>query len=147
MIESLIDLHEPAFPIGIVAKKFDISVHTLRLYEAEGLIIPYKTETRRRLYSQSDINRIACIREMIENKGLNIAGIKWLLAMIPCWELLPCSEAERNNCEAYTNYTEPCWVVKSRADKCKLEECRQCKVYQGIANCKNFKEYLKANWK
>ena len=146
-MEVLIDLREPVYPIGVVAKKFNISVHTLRMYEAEGLILPYKTETRRRFYSQSDINRIACIREMIEKKGLNIAGIKCLLAMIPCWEMLPCSEDERRNCEAYTNYSEPCWVVKSKADKCKSAECRECEVYQSIANCNNFKEYLKANWK
>jgi len=147
MMNNLIDLKEPLFPIGIVAKKFNISVHTLRLYESEGLILPFKTETRRRYYSQADINRIACIREMIEKKGLNIAGIKSLLAMVPCWEILPCTESERNQCEAYTNYSEPCWVVKGKDDKCKYLECRECHVYQSLAGCSNFKEFLKANWK
>jgi MerR family transcriptional regulator/heat shock protein HspR len=147
MIKIDIDKREPVYPIGIIAKKFKISVHTLRLYEAEGLILPYKTKTRRRYYSESDINRIACIRDMIEKKRLNIAGIKSLLAMVPCWKILPCSEEERNNCEAYTNFSEPCWVVKSKADKCKYLECRKCLIYQSVANCNDFKEYLKANWK
>ncbi len=147
MMEIIIGNREPVFAIGVVAKKFDISVHTLRLYEAEGLILPYKTESRRRLYSQADINRIGCIREMIAKKGLNIAGIKLLLAMVPCWELLPCSEEERRDCDAYTNSTEPCWMVPHKAEKCQNLECRECKVYQSVANCSNFKEYLKANWK
>ena len=84
---------------------------------------------------------------MIEKNGLNIAGIKSLLAMVPCWEILPCSANERNKCEAYTNYAEPCWIVKSKADKCKYLECRECNVYQSLAGCNNMKEYLKANWK
>jgi MerR family transcriptional regulator/heat shock protein HspR len=147
MINDIIDIKEPLIPIGMVAKKFNISVHSLRMYESEGLILPFKTETNRRYYSQADINRIACIREMIEKKGLNIAGIKSLLAMVPCWELLPCSESDRNSCGAYTNYSEPCWIVKSKSDKCQYQECRECKVYQSLAGCSNFKEFLKANWK
>lgn len=138
---------DPLYTIGIVAKKFNISVHTLRLYESEGLIIPYKTETNRRLYSNADIHRIKCIREMIENNGLNFAGIKWALSMIPCWDLLPCSEEEREKCDAYTNSTLPCWRASNKSEKCLISNCRECHVYQSLSNCNNIKEYLKANWK
>lgn len=146
-MELRLDSDEPMFSIGVVAKKFNLSVHTLRLYESEGLILPYKTETKRRLYSQSDINRIACIRDMIENKGLNIAGIKSLLAMIPCWQLKPCSEEDRRNCDAYTSSTLPCWIVKEKGNECHHAECRECNVYKSLSMCNNFKEYLKATWK
>ena len=134
---------EPVYTIGVVAEQFNISVHSLRLYEAEGLIIPYKTKTGRRLYSVSDVNRIACIREMIENRGLNLAGIKSLLALVPCWELLPCSEEARKTCDAYTNTTSPCWSAKHKGDICNAQSCRECHVYQGLAHCHNFKEYMK----
>ena len=147
LMRQLIDIEEPQVPIGIVAKKFNISVHTLRLYETEGLILPFKTKTKRRYYSQADMERIACIRQMITEKGLNIAGIKSLLAMVPCWELLPCSEAERIGCEAYSNMSEPCWTIKVKSDFCKSEACRTCHVYKSLAGCHNIKEYLKANWK
>jgi MerR family transcriptional regulator/heat shock protein HspR len=146
-MELALDIKEPVFSIGIVAKKFNISVHTLRLYEAEGLILPYKTETNRRLYSQSDMNRIACIREMIEKRGLNIAGIKSLLAMIPCWQIRPCSETDRQNCKAYTSPDHPCWMVSERGEECQDVECRDCHVYQSLSVCNNFKEYLKNTWK
>lgn len=146
-MELKIDIEEPLYSIGVIAKKFNLSVHTLRLYESEGLILPFKTETKRRLYSQSDINRIACIRDMIENRGLNIAGIKSLLAMIPCWQLKPCSEKDRENCDAYTSTDLPCWIVKDKGEKCQLVECRECNVYKSLSMCNNFKEYLKATWK
>ena len=138
---------EPGFPIGVVARKFNISVHTLRLYEAEGLILPYKTKTNRRMYSQADMHRIACIREMLDKKGLNLAGIKWILSLMPCWELLPCSMQERKSCDAFSNSTIPCWMVKKKAEKCQNLECRDCHVYQSLAKCNNFKAYLKDNWK
>lgn len=138
---------DPVYPIGIIAKKFGISVHTLRLYESEGLIIPYKTESNRRLYSNADVHRIQCIRGMIEKKGLNFAGIKWALSMIPCWDLLPCSEEDRQSCDAYSDSNQPCWNVPHKAAKCTNVDCRDCHVYQGLSNCSNFKEYLKANWR
>jgi MerR family transcriptional regulator/heat shock protein HspR len=145
-MEFKIDIEEPLFSIGVVANKFNLSVHSLRLYESEGLILPYKTDTNRRLYSQSDINRIACIRDMIENRGLNIAGIKSLLAMIPCWQLKPCSREDRLNCDAYTSANRPCWIVKNKGDECQKVECRECSVYKSLSMCNNFKEYLKATW-
>jgi len=146
-MELMIDLEEPLYTIGVVAKKFSLSVHTLRLYESEGLILPFKTDTKRRLYSQSDLNRIACIRDLIEKRGLNIAGIKSLLAMIPCWQIKPCSQEDRKDCEAYTSQNLPCWLVKDKGENCKHTECRECNVYISLSKCNNFKEYLKANWK
>jgi MerR family transcriptional regulator/heat shock protein HspR len=146
-MEFMIDVEEPLYSIGVVAKKFNLSVHTLRLYESEGLILPYKTDTKRRLYSQSDINRIACVRDLIEKRGLNIAGIKSLLAMIPCWQIKSCSEEDRNNCEAFTSQSLPCWIVHDKGEECQLVECRECNVYTSLSKCNNFKEYLKANWK
>jgi MerR family transcriptional regulator/heat shock protein HspR len=146
-MELMVKDRDPVFAIGVVAKMFDISVHTLRLYEAEGLILPYKTDTNRRLYSQADVNRIACIRNMLEEKGLNIAGIKWMLSMIPCWDLLPCSEEDRKVCPAYTDSTNPCWMVEHKAERCANQDCRECEVYQSTSNCSNFKQYLKDNWK
>jgi MerR family transcriptional regulator/heat shock protein HspR len=146
MIVAINDI-EPMYTIGIVAQRFKISVHTLRLYEAEGLIIPFKTETNRRLYSKSDINRIACIRKMIDEKGYNIKGIKGMLSLIPCWKLLPCSKEDCKNCGAFTNTDMPCWTVSDKAEKCQLLDCRTCHVYQSLSSCDNFKEFLKENWR
>lgn len=138
---------EPLYPIGLTARKFNISVHTLRLYEAEGLIIPFKTKTNRRLYSPSDLNRIRCIRDLIKHKGLNLAGIKGLLALIPCWDLLPCSKQYREKCDAYTNNSTPCWTTVHKASRCRNADCRICSVYQRTADCNNVKSFLKEYWR
>ena len=138
---------EKLFPIGMVAKLFSISVATLRLYEAEGLIIPRKSKGKHRLYSESDLKRIECIRDMIEQKGLNLAGIRMMLSTIPCWELKPCSIEDRENCDAYYTTSVPCWMVENKGEKCKNEDCRLCSVYIKSAACNNIKVILKEFWR
>jgi len=103
---------EPIISIGVAAKKLGVSPESLRLYEREGLVIPYRTSTGRRLFSQKDLEWIDCFRtQIIENK-MNFAGIRILLALLPCWDLKPCSEVERKNCPAYFHSNTVCWTVK-----------------------------------
>lgn len=135
------------FPIGVVARMYKISVATLRLYEQEGLIIPQKTIGRHRQYSTNDLKRLECIRRLIEEKGLNIAGIRMMLSAIPCWEIKPCSEADRNNCDAYISSTSPCWMVERKGPKCQFENCRDCSVYIKTSSCDNIKEIYKTFWR
>ena len=77
----------PLYPISSAAKLLNISVHTLRMYEKNGLILPYKKESNHRLYSESDIDRLKCIRKAINQRKISINGIKTLYAMIPCWQV------------------------------------------------------------
>ncbi len=125
-----VDPFEPIMPIGIAAKKLGISPETIRLYEREGLIIPYKTSTNRRLYSQKDLEWIDCFRNQITKNGLNLAGVRLLLALIPCWSLKPCSEAERADCSVYMNGEKVCWMNADHGkNACNTDDCRMCKVY------------------
>ena len=48
----------PLYPISIASKLTNTTVYTLRVYEDRGLIIPYRTNTGRRLYSDTDIARL-----------------------------------------------------------------------------------------
>jgi len=34
----------------------------------------------------------------MKKDGLNIAGIRTLLALVPCWAIRPCSDEEREKC-------------------------------------------------
>jgi Zn-finger protein len=56
-----------------------LAVPTIRLYEQEGLVLPYKTPTGRRLYSLHDLEKLTCIRQMITEHGVNLQGIKKVL--------------------------------------------------------------------
>lgn len=145
----LIELKDPntLFPIGIVAKMFGVSVGTIRLYESEGLIIPHKSKGKHRSYSQNDMKRIECIRNLLDERGLNFAGIRLMLSTIPCWELKPCSEQDRKNCDAYYKSLIPCWMVENKGDKCKNEDCALCPVYLNSSECNNTKEILKKYWR
>jgi MerR family transcriptional regulator/heat shock protein HspR len=128
---NLIDTpREPVYTIGVAARKLGVSSETLRYYEKEGLLIPYRTETGRRLYSQRDLEWIRCFRGQMADNKLNVAGIRLLMALMPCWELKPCSEEERRQCPAYMNYKVVCWTVEEPGSTaCQQDICLECHVY------------------
>ncbi|MFQ6604155.1 MAG: MerR family transcriptional regulator [Fidelibacterota bacterium] len=131
---------EPVFTIGVAAVKIGVSPETLRLYEREGLLLPHKTATGRRLYSHSDLDWIMCIRRQINIHKLNIAGIRRLLALIPCWNLKPCAPEERRNCQAYHSNDQACWQLNVASDKCQQDDCRDCNVYRAAGQVGHLKE-------
>lgn len=132
----------PLFPISVAARILEISVHTLRMYEKEGLIVPFKKESSHRLYSKSDIDRLICIRKAINESKISISGIKTIYSLIPCWDITNCDESKRENCEAYRAYSKPCWTFKEDSISCSKKKCRDCKVYKNFAECRNIKESI-----
>jgi len=60
-----------------------VSVHprTLRIYEGEGLVLPARTPTNIRLYSENDLRRILWIRHLTQNLGVNLAGVRVLFEL------------------------------------------------------------------
>ncbi len=134
---------EPVYSISIAAKLLNISIHTLRMYERENLIIPFKKESNHRLYSQSDIERLSCIRRAINELKISIAGIKTIYSLIPCWKVVNCSEEDRNNCQAFISHSNPCWSYDHKNNICEGHECRECTVYKDFTDCKTIKEKIK----
>lgn len=133
----------PVYTIGITSKLTETSVHALRMYEKKGIILPYVTKTNRRLFSKSDIQRIKCIRQHLDEDGLNIAGIKALLATIPCWLIKPCSKSSQLICDAFTNTLKPCWEADFKAPECADFDCRECDVYRLGESCGDVKSLSK----
>lgn len=134
---------EPAYAIGVTAHKIGVSPETLRLYERVGLLIPYRTGTGRRLYSQMDLEWISCIRRQIKEHGLNLAAIQRLLALVPCWEIKPCASEERNVCPALKSNDRVCWNLDVKVGRCAEEDCRTCLVYQRAIGVGHLKELYK----
>lgn len=133
---------EPIYSIGTAAELVGLSVQMLRLYEAEGLVLPLKKSSLHRLYSESDIERIRCIRKMINEEKISIVGIKRMLALIPCWAIKNCSKKNRESCKAFADYTKPCWMQKETSNGCEKTNCRECSVYQKVSNCASLKHLL-----
>jgi len=125
---------EPVYTIGVAAMKLGISVHSFRQYENEGLILPFKTPTGRRLYSDVDLEKVLCIKMMVQKEGLNFAGIRRIMAMIPCWNLRNCPKGSMAKCLAFKDKRGPCWASEKKYAH-PLPSCRDCPVYQEIVHC------------
>lgn len=134
---------EPRYPIRKAAELLRVSVHTLRMYEREGLILPYQKDTGHRLYSDSDIERLRCIRSAINEKKISIAGIKSLFSVIPCWQIISCTDKDRVNCQAYSEAKQPCWTYNHLNNLCASIECVKCEVYLSFQDCSSVKEAIK----
>ena len=128
-------LDDPVISIGVLAEKVGLSVSAVRKYENEGLVIAHRTPSGRRLFSHEDIRRVEIIQHMIQDLGLNTAGIRRMQALLPCWRLLPCDTETRNSCPAYEDNTRPCWMIKGLNCAPQGNECRRCAVYRFGSLC------------
>lgn len=133
-------LSEPSqrIKIGEVAQHFDVSVDLLRLYEREGLLIPLRSPKGTRYFTRLDYPWIATVLRMVREAGLNFAGIRHLLALLPCREIRGCSESTRENCSLAAGADAPCWIHKNC---CRLVDCYRCEVYRAAPRCENLKTF------
>jgi MerR family transcriptional regulator/heat shock protein HspR len=128
--------------IGEAADILGVSVPTIRMYEREGLIIPHRKDSRHRRFSRPDIERIRCLRQMINEKKVSIAGIRHMLSLIPCWKIKNCPSDQRAICPAFTSTDKPCWMLSGKSWECRSTDCRLCPVYTDIANCSTLKQTI-----
>ena len=72
---------EPVFVISVAARLLEMHPQTLRKYEREGLIAPSRTSGNLRLYSDSDIERLRQVKYLVDERGLNLAGVQLALEL------------------------------------------------------------------
>ncbi|MFZ4620760.1 MAG: MerR family transcriptional regulator [Bacteroidota bacterium] len=132
----------PAFSIGKTAKMLNVSVHTLRMYEREGLIIPFKTPGRQRMYSIEDVERLRCIRKSINEEKISIGGMKRIFGMIPCYDIIKCTQEERNACPVFKSHFGGCWTYDHTHSVCATKDCRTCDVYKLSSDCGQIKDLI-----
>ena len=73
---------EPRYVISIAAGILGIKTHNLRYYEKMGLIQPLRSQGNIRLYSERDIARLRQVKTLMEDLGVNLAGVEVILRMI-----------------------------------------------------------------
>ncbi len=129
------EIEDPVMAIGVLAQKVGLSVAAVRKYENEGLVIAYRAASGHRLFSHEDVDRVRNVQHMIQELGLNIEGIRRLQALLPCWDLLPCSVETRQSCPAYQDSTRPCWTIKGLDCTPQGNKCRRCAVYRFGSLC------------
>jgi MerR family transcriptional regulator, heat shock protein HspR len=69
------------FVISVAARMLGLHAQTLRSYERQGLVTPSRTKGRIRLYSLEDIQRAQLIRRLIEDLGVNLAGVEVIMRL------------------------------------------------------------------
>ena len=77
-----LDNDEPCYVISVAARMIRVHSQTLRYYEREGLLEPARSKGNIRLYSQRDIERLRRIKTLMDDLGINLAGVQVVLQMM-----------------------------------------------------------------
>ena len=70
---------EPCYVISVAARMLGVHAQTLRYYEQAGMVEPSRSAGNRRLYSIGDIDRLRRIKTLIDDLGVNLAGVEVIL--------------------------------------------------------------------
>jgi len=76
------DVSGGVYVISVAARLLNIHPQTLRKYERLGLVTPTRSVGLLRLYSTEDVVRVQLIKYMVDNLGMNLAGVEFALALV-----------------------------------------------------------------
>ena len=72
---------EPRYVISIAARMLGVKVHILRYYERIGVVEPSRSQGNIRLYSDRDIALLRRVKTLMDDMGVNLAGVEVILRM------------------------------------------------------------------
>ena len=73
------DVDQDLFFISMAARLLGMHPQTLRKYERLGLVQPSRTIGSMRLYSRGELERLKLIKRLVDDAGINLAGVQRLL--------------------------------------------------------------------
>ena len=73
--------NEPRYVISVAARILGIQSHTLRYYERIGILEPSRSRGNIRLYSERDIAYVRQLKKLMDELGVNLAGVEVILRM------------------------------------------------------------------
>jgi MerR family transcriptional regulator/heat shock protein HspR len=65
----------------MAARMLGMHPQTLRKYERLGLVQPTRTIGSMRLYSRDELDRLKVIKRLVDDGGINLAGVQRLLSI------------------------------------------------------------------
>ena len=74
-------MDQDLFFISVAARMLGMHPQTLRKYERLGLVQPARTIGSMRLYSQEELDRLKIIKRLVDDGGINLAGVQRLLSI------------------------------------------------------------------
>ncbi len=72
---------EPRYVISVAARLLGIQTHTLRYYERLGILEPSRSRGNIRLYSEVDIAHVRQLKRLMDDLGVNLAGVEVIMRM------------------------------------------------------------------
>lgn len=72
---------DPLFVIGVAAEVVGIPIWTLRKLDEMGVVTPKRVGVRTRCYSQVQIKTLTYVKYLMEDRHVNISGIKVILEL------------------------------------------------------------------
>ena len=73
---------EPCYVISVAAKMVGVQTYTLRYYERMGIIEPSRSQGNIRLYSVRDVTQLRRVKTLMDDLGVNLAGVEVILRMV-----------------------------------------------------------------
>jgi MerR family transcriptional regulator/heat shock protein HspR len=77
----MVDDDAPVLTVSQAAQLAGMHPQTLRQYDRLGLVVPRRTRGRGRRYSRRDVARLLQVQRLAQVEGINLAGIKRILAL------------------------------------------------------------------
>lgn len=77
-----LDEKEPRYVISIAARMVGVHTYTLRYYEKIGIVEPARSRGNIRLYSERDIAQLKRVKTLIDDLGVNLAGVEVIMRMV-----------------------------------------------------------------
>ena len=71
----------PVFVISVAAELAGLHPQTLRQYDRLGLVTPGRSAGRGRRYSPRDVERLREVQRLSQEEGINLAGVKRIIAL------------------------------------------------------------------
>ena len=118
------------YTISVVSDLVGVGQATLRDWERHGLVRPPRRNGLR-LYSDNDLRRLTFISKFLE-RGLNLAGVRYLISLYPCWFLDGCPKCACKT--ARSNCSRECWKEEGTYCITALDEsglCESCPYFPG----------------
>jgi MerR family transcriptional regulator, heat shock protein HspR len=74
-------MDEQYYTIKIAAELCGMHEQSLRMYERRGLIAPQRSAGNIRRYSDADVEHIRFIKRLVDDLGVNLAGVEVIMHM------------------------------------------------------------------
>ena len=70
------------YTISVAAEILETHPRTLMMYEEMGLVVPQRTPSNRRRFSQRDIYKLQTIQALTRRHRINLSGVRYVLQLL-----------------------------------------------------------------